>query len=44
MAAGGQQAAWMRIRYPDVIAGAISSSPTFIGAPGLGLVSLAHMH
>lgn len=35
---GGQLAAWLRIRYPDVIAGAISSSPTFFGAPGLGLV------
>ena len=36
---GGQLAAWLRIRYPDVIAGAISSCPTFFGAPGLGLVS-----
>jgi len=37
--AGGQLAAWLRVRYPDVIAGAISSSPTLLGAPGLGLVS-----
>lgn len=36
---GGQLAAWLRVRYPDIIAGAISSSPTFLGAPGLGLVS-----
>lgn len=36
-AAGGQLSAWLRIRYPDVIAGAIASSPTFFGAPGLGL-------
>ncbi len=38
-ATGGQLAAWLRVRYPDIIAGAISSSPTFLGAPGLGLVS-----
>ena len=37
--AGGQLAAWLRVRCPDVIAGAISSSPTLLGAPGLGLVS-----
>lgn len=37
--AGGQLAAWLRVRYPDVVAGAISSSPTLLGAPGLGLVS-----
>ena len=35
---GGQLSAWLRMRYPDVIAGAVSSSPTFFGAPGLGLV------
>lgn len=39
---GGQLSAWLRIRYPDVIAGAISSSPTFFGAPGLGLVNVHH--
>ncbi|KAL0040914.1 hypothetical protein WJX79_009751 [Trebouxia sp. C0005] len=33
----GQLAAWLRVRYPDVVAGAISSSPTLLGAPGLGL-------
>lgn len=37
--AGGQLAAWLRVRYPDIIAGAISSSSTLLGAPGLGLVS-----
>ena len=28
------------MRYPDVIAGAIASSPTSFGCPGLGLVCL----
>lgn len=37
--AGGQLAAWLRVRYPDIIAGAISSSSALLGAPGLGLVS-----
>ena len=39
VAAGGQLAAWLRVRYPNIIAGAISSSSTVLGAPGLGLVS-----
>ncbi|KAL0021289.1 hypothetical protein WJX79_009826 [Trebouxia sp. C0005] len=33
----GQLSQYLRIRYPDVIAGAISSSPTSFGCPGLGL-------
>lgn len=36
--AGGQLASYLRMRYPDVIAGAIASSATSLGAPGLGLV------
>lgn len=36
--AGGQLASYLRMRYPDVIAGAIASSSTSLGAPGLGLV------
>ena len=37
---GGQLASYLRMRYPDVIAGAIASSPTSFGCPGLGLVCL----
>ncbi|KAL0046716.1 hypothetical protein WJX82_008183 [Trebouxia sp. C0006] len=33
----GQLSSYLRMRYPDVIAGAISSSPTSFGCPGLGL-------
>ncbi|KAL3145923.1 hypothetical protein ABBQ38_015287 [Trebouxia sp. C0009 RCD-2024] len=33
----GQLASYLRMRYPDVIAGAIASSSTSLGAPGLGL-------
>lgn len=33
----GQLAQYLRMRYPDVIAGAISSSATSLGCPGLGL-------
>ena len=36
--AGGQLSSYLRIRYPDVFAGAISSSSTSFGCPGLGLV------
>ena len=43
---GAQLASYLRIRYPDVIAGAVSSSPASFGCPGLGLVQhnpgLAH--
>ena len=35
---GAQLASYLRMRYPDVIAGAVSSSPTSFGCPGLGLV------
>ncbi len=38
LVAGGQLSSYLRMRYPDVIAGAISSSPTSFGCPGLGLV------
>ena len=37
--AGGQLSSFLRMRYPDVIAGSISSSPTSFGCPGLGLVA-----
>ena len=37
--AGGQLAQFLRIRYPDVFAGAISSSAASFGCPGVGLVS-----
>ncbi len=39
LVSGGQLSSYLRMRYPDVIAGAISSSPTSFGCPGLGLVS-----
>ena len=32
------------MRYPDVIAGAIASSSTSLGAPGLGLVTALFLH
>jgi hypothetical protein len=38
LVSGGQLSSYLRMRYPDVIAGAISSSPTSFGCPGLGLV------
>ncbi len=40
---GGQLSSYLRMRYPDVIAGAISSSPTSFGCPGLGLVCKLHL-
>ena len=37
---GGALAAYIRIRFPDVIAGAVASSANLLGCNGLGVVSL----
>jgi len=37
---GGTLAAYIRIRFPDVIAGAVASSAILLGCPGLGVVNL----